>query len=184
MHKTRRGFLKALGAGAAIGALGACTITKSGNVTTLTLNVAKVSAYAKAASNFIDTALSIPVIVAALGAPTVAIIKVAAAAISSGAADISSAANGSASVSYDNTDVKTAFTSIVNNFMSVVNYVKAAITGVESSTGTSSDLSKATTAADAAETILSLLEAMISVALARGGKMTEAQALRTLHVTP
>ncbi|OUI98024.1 twin-arginine translocation signal domain-containing protein, partial [Acetobacter cibinongensis] len=101
MVKSRRNFLRTSGLLACGVALAACTLTKSGNVTSVTLNVAKVDAYAKAAQNFANIILSVPLVTATLGAAPVALINAAATGIVGAIDQINTAANGAATVSYD-----------------------------------------------------------------------------------
>lgn len=182
----RRGFLRKLSIGAvalAAAPLMGCTIAKNGSVTTLTLNVAKVDAYAKAAENFADTILSLPVVSAALG-DKATVIKTLASRIVSAISSFDSAAGGAASVSYDNSSVKAAFASILDDFSQIVSLVKSALSNIESTSATSGALSTATTATNFAETILSLLQALVTVGapLRASGANAERDALRGLKV--
>lgn len=185
MVKSRRNFLRTSGLLACATALAACTVTKSGNVSSVTLNVAKVDAYAKAAQNFANTILSVPLVTATLGAAPVALINAAATGIVGAIDQINTAANGAATVSYDSTSVKTAVNSIIADLQTALAYAKQGIAGVESTAATADTISKVNTAISAAETILSLLTALIvSVGVARAAPtpMSEATALAVLGV--
>lgn len=185
MVKPRRNFLRISGLLACGTALAACTLAKSGNVTSVTLNVAKVDAYAKAAQNFAHTILSVPLVTAALGATPVALINAALTGIVAAIDQFDAAANGAATVSYDSTNVKTAVNSVIADLQTVLAYAKQGIAGIESTASTADTLSKLNTAISAAETILSLLTALIvSVGVTRAAPtpMSEASALAVLGV--
>lgn len=185
MIKSRRSFLRTAGLLACGTALAACTVTKSGNVTSVTLNVAKVDAYAKAAQNFANTILSVPLVTSALGSGSVTIINACVTNIVAAIDQFDTAANGAATVSYDSTSIKTAVNSIIADLQTVLAYGRQAVAGIESTTATADTLSKVNTAISAAETILSLMTALIvSVGVARMAPtpMSEAAALSVLGV--
>ena len=181
--QTRRNVLRGLVAGTAIGALGACTVSKSGNVTTITLNVAKVKAYGTAGINAVSTVLSIAAVASAIGTPTVAIIEAAAAALEASLTAFSSAAGSSVTVTYDSTSIKTAVNSVLADLQTVSSNLSAAVTGAETKV-TSSVLSDAVTAINALKTVVSVFEGVLGVVSLSEPAMTEDQALRVLHVTP
>lgn len=185
MVKSRRNFLRSAGLLACGTALAACTITTSGNVTSVTLNVAKVDAYAKAAQNFANTILSVPLVTSALGSGPVVLINAAVTNIVAAIDQFDSAANGAVTVSYDSSSVKTAVNSIISDLQTVLSYGKQAVSGIENTEATADTLSKVNTAISAAETILSLMTALIvSVGSARVAPlpMSEAAALSVLGV--
>lgn len=162
-----------------------CTVTKSGNLTSVTLNVAKVDAYAKAAQNFANTILSVPMVTSTLGTGPVVLINAAVTGIVAAIDQFDAAANGAATVSYDSTSVKTAVNSIISDLQTVLTYAKQGISGIESTASTADTISKVNTAISAAETVLSLLTALIvSVGVARAAPtpMSEASALAVLGV--
>ena len=185
MVKSRRSFLRTAGLLACGTALAACTVTKSGNVTSVTLNVAKIDAYAKAAQNFANTILSVPLITSALGRGPVTIINACVTNIVAAIDQFDTAANGAATVSYDSTSIKTAVKSIISDLQTVLAYGGQAVAGIENTTATADTLSKVNTAISAAETVLSLLTALIvsaGVARAAPTPMSEAAALAVLGV--
>ncbi|MCG4256955.1 hypothetical protein [Acetobacter senegalensis] len=185
MIKSRRNFLRTAGLLACGTALAACTVTKSGNVTSVTLNVAKVDAYAQAAKNFAGTILSVPLVTSALGSGRVTIINACVTGIVVAIDQFDSAANGAATVSYDSTSVKTAVNSVIADLQTVLTYAKQGISGIESTASTADTISKVNMAISAAETVLSLLTALIvSVGVARMAPtpMSEASALAVLGV--
>ncbi|MCG4261402.1 hypothetical protein K6W36_12580 [Acetobacter senegalensis] len=185
MVKSRRNFLRSAGLLACGTALAACTVATSGNVTSVTLNVAKVDAYAQAAKNFAGTILSVPLVTSALGSGPVAIINASVTGIVAAIDQFDTAANGAATISYDSTSIKTAVNSIISDLQTVLAYGKQAVSGIESTAATADTLSKVNTAISAAETILSLMTALIvSVGSARVAPlpMSEAAALSVLGV--
>lgn len=180
-RQTRRGFLGTILAGSAIGMLGACTVTKSGNVTTITVNVAKVKAYGQAGINAVSTVLSIAAVASAIGAPAVAVIETASVALSAALSAFSTAAGSSVTVDYDDTTMKSAINSVLTDLQTVAADLSSAITGA-SSTVSSSVLSDANTALSALKTIVSVFEGILGVVSLSEPAMTEAQALRILKV--
>ena len=179
---TRRGIIKALAAGTAIGALGACTISKSGNVTTITVNVAKVKAYGTAGINAVSTVLSIAAVASAIGAPTVAIIETASAALEAALASFASVAGSSVTVSYDDTSTKTAINSVLADLQTVAADLSSALTGASEKVS-DNVLSDAVTALSALKTVVSVFEGLLGVVSLSEPSMTEAQALRILRVS-
>lgn len=183
---TRRNFMRTIVAGTAIGALGACTITTSGGVTTLSLNVAKVVAYGQAGINAVSMILSVAAVSSAIGAPAVAIINTSATALEAALAAFKTTAGSAVTVSYDNTSVKTAVDSVLSDLKTVAANLSSAVAGA--STSVSSDiLSTLNTTLKAVETVLSAFEAVLGVAVKRSlmtetvPAMTEPKALSYLH---
>ncbi|KXU99488.1 hypothetical protein AD929_15540 [Gluconobacter potus] len=185
-RQTRRGFLGTILAGSAIGMLGACTVTKSGNVTTITVNVAKVKAYGTALVNAVATILSVAAFASAIGTPTVTIIETASAALETALDSFASAAGSTVTVDYDTTSWKTLLNSIYSDAETLVAALDSAVTGASTKV-TSSALSTATTALDAAKTVLSAFQALLGITSAkraispRRQGMTLDQALNVLH---
>lgn len=182
MHNSRRKFLQGAAAGVGLAALGACTVTKSGGLTTVTLNVAKVKAYGDAGINAVSTVLSIAAVATAIGAPTVAIINTASVALQAALDAFSKEAGTSVTVTYDNVDVSAAVDSILADLQTVATDLASALAGA-STTVSSSILSDATTALDALKTVVSAFEALIGVvSVSYTPKMTETEALKVLRV--
>ncbi|OUJ16475.1 hypothetical protein [Acetobacter sp. DsW_063] len=178
---SRRAALRGLGALAAGTALAACTVTTSGNVTTITLNVAKITAYGQAGVNAAATIISLASGISAL-TPYLAAIEAAETALATALTAFSAAAGSSVTVSYDDTNWKTRVDSLLSDIESVSSTIAAAISGAGSSLS-STVKSDATTAANALATVVSLFEALLgSTSAARLG-MTEAQALKALGVS-
>lgn len=179
---TRRGFLGALAAGSALGVLGACTVTKNGSVTTITVDVAKVKAYGQAGLNAVSTILSIAAVASAIGAPAVSVINIASAALDASLTAFASAAGSSVTVSYDNATMKTRINSVLADLQTVASDLEAGLTGASSKVS-SSVLSDATTALSALKTLVSVFEGVLGIVSLADPAMTEAQALRVLGVT-
>ncbi|QHC35334.1 hypothetical protein [Komagataeibacter xylinus] len=189
-----RAFMSAAAIAAAT-ALPACTVTKNGNVTTLTLNVAAIKDYGQAGLNAVSTILSIAALASAIGAPTVAIINAGDTALGAALNAFSSAAGSTLTITYDDTNWKSRVDSVLSALGTVESDLSAAITGVETRIA-STDLSNANTALSALGTIVSAFKGLLdSVAVRRpvGAAMASAtpapsqaqvqQALRVLGVT-
>ena len=190
----RRGFL-GLGAGiAATAALGACTVSKSGNVTTVTLNVAEIKDYGQAGLNAVTLVLSIAAVASAIGTPAVGVISLADTALSTALTSFSTAAGSTLTITYDDTNWKSRVDSILSDLTTLQTDLTAAITGA-STKGSSADLTNANTALSALGTVVSAFKGVLdSVATRRNvGAMAAAavppskaqvqQALQVLGVT-
>ena len=179
---TRRGFLGALAAGSALGFLGACTVTKNGDVTTITLNVAKVKAFGQAGLNAVTTVLDITAVASAIGAPAVSVINITDAALDASLTAFASAAGSSVTVSYDNATMKTRIDSVLADLQKVASDLEAGLKGASSKVS-SSVLSDASVAVSSLSTVISVFEGLLGIVSARRATMSEAQALRNLGVT-
>ncbi|WP_130732002.1 hypothetical protein [Komagataeibacter xylinus] len=148
------------------GMLPGCTLTRAGKVTTITLNVAEVTDYGNALVSFANTAISLSCVAAAMGPANVALANTVIAALKEALDAFRTAAGSSTSVSYDNTSVRTAFDSIVADIEQINTLVIAVITGMASDLS-STVVSEAKTAANAASTLISLLKAMVDMTTRR-----------------
>jgi hypothetical protein len=155
----RRGFL-GLGAGIAAAALGACTVSKSGNVTTVTLNVAEIKDYGQAGLNAVTLVLSIAAVASAIGTPVVGVIGLADTALSTALTDFSNAAGSTLTITYDDTNWKSRVDSILSGLTTLQTDLTAAITGASTKVS-SADLSNANTALTALGTIVSAFKGML-----------------------
>ncbi|GBR37237.1 hypothetical protein AA11826_1637 [Komagataeibacter oboediens DSM 11826] len=155
------GLMTAAGVAAAA-TLSACSVSKTGNVTTITLNVAEVADYVDALLNFSSTAINVPLVAAAMGAPNVALANTIIAALTAAGRAFVAAAGSSTTVSYDSASVKAAFDSILTDIGQVNTLIIATITGMASDLS-SSVITQAKTAAGAAATLIDLLKAMVAV---------------------
>lgn len=161
-NPTRRAFLRGSSALVAATALAACTATKSGTTTTLTLNVAEVTDYGNAILSFASTAINVSFVASAMGTANLALANTVIASLKSALSAFSAAAGSSTSVSYNDAGVKSAFGSILTDVEQVDKLIIATITGTAANLS-SSVVSEAKTAAGAAETLISLLKAMIDM---------------------
>jgi len=192
---TRRAFLRGSSVLVAAAALTACKSTTTGNVTTVTINVAEIKDYGQAGLNAVTTVLSIAAVASAVGAPAVGIINLADTALSTALTDFSTAAGSTLTITYDDTNWKSRVDSILSALTTVESDLSAAITGVSTKVS-SSDLSDANTALNVLTTIVSAFKALLDSVAARrnvGARLSGAaaapfqaqvqQALRTLGVT-
>ncbi|MCK9820747.1 hypothetical protein [Komagataeibacter oboediens] len=194
-NSTRRAFLRGSSAFVAAAALTACSVSKSGNVATITINVAEIRDYGQAGLNATSTVLSIAAIASAIGAPTVSIIGLADTALSTALTTFSDAAGSTLTITYDDTNWKSRVDSILSALTKVESDLSAAITGVSTKVS-STDLANANTALNALATIVSAFKALLDSVTTRrnvGARLSSAaaapsqaqvqQALRTLGVT-
>ncbi|MFT8712091.1 hypothetical protein [Komagataeibacter rhaeticus] len=159
---SRRSLLRAGAGTLALGLMAACTTTKSGTTTTVTLNVAEVVDYGNAILSFASTAINVSFVASAMGTANLALANTVITSLKSALTAFSTAAGSSTSVSYDSASVKTAFDSILADVEKVDTLIVAVITGTAANL-TSSVVSDAKTAAGAAETLIDLLKAMVDM---------------------
>lgn len=117
---SRRQVLHAGGAGCVLGLLTACTLQSDGPVTSLSLNITKIQAYAQAGYNFSQMLLSIPVVAQQLGEAGCAFVKTVGLNIYTALDALIATAGGALTVSYNNASVKTAFQSILSDIQMLV----------------------------------------------------------------
>lgn len=164
---SRRVLLRAGTGTLAAGLLAACAVTKSGNVTTITINVAEIRDYGQAGLNAVSTILSIAALASAIGSPAVGIINVADTALSAALTSFSTAAGSTLTISYDDTNWKSRVDSILSALTKVEDDLSMAMTGVSTKVS-GTDLSDASTALNALGTIISAFRALLdSVAVRR-----------------
>ncbi|MCE2579616.1 hypothetical protein LDL36_14155 [Komagataeibacter sp. FNDCR1] len=163
---SRRSLLRAGAGTLAAGLLAACTTTKSGTTTTLTLNVGEVVDYGNAVLSFASTAIGLSFVASAMGTANVAIANTVIASLKSALSAFSTAAGSSTSVSYNSASVKSAFDSILADVEKVDTLIISVITGTTANLS-SSVVTQAKTAAGAAETLIDLLKAMVDMSGAR-----------------
>ena len=159
------GLLSAAGIAAAA-MLPGCKSTTTGNVTTITINVAEIKDYGQAGLNAVTTVLSIAAVASAIGTPAVGIIGLADTALSTALTDFSTAAGSTLTITYDDTNWKTRVDSILSALTKVESDLSAAITGVSTKVS-STDLSNANTALNALATIVSAFKALLDSVAAR-----------------
>lgn len=183
----RRSLLLAACAGAGL-LLAGCVTTTAGSVTTITLNVAKVSAYAQAGLNAVATvtdALAMFPTFSAYVAPA----KVVEVALQTALANFTAAAGPSVTVSYDDASIKALVDSILADIQSIAGQVATIITKMAEQTTlgiSSGTIGIVQTTFDALTTIVSVFRALLVSATAarlvpqHQFAMSESQALRTL----
>ncbi|PYD77365.1 hypothetical protein CFR80_18080 [Komagataeibacter oboediens] len=159
---SRRSLLRAGAGTLAAGLLAACTTSKSGTTTTITLNVAEVVDYGNAILSFASTAINVSFVASAMGTASLALANTVISSLKLALSAFSTAAGSSTSVSYSSASVKAAFDSILADVEKVDTLIIAVITGTAANLS-SSVVSEVKTAAGAAETLIDLLKAMIDM---------------------
>ncbi|GBQ65811.1 hypothetical protein [Komagataeibacter swingsii] len=159
------GLLSAAGIAAAA-MLPGCKSTTTGNVTTITINVAEIKDYGQAGLNAVTTVLSIAAVASAIGTPAVGIIGLADTALSTALTTFSDAAGSTLTITYDDTNWKSWVDSILSALTKVESDLSAAITGVSTKVP-STDLTNANTALNALNTIISAFKALLDSVAAR-----------------
>lgn len=177
---SRRNFLRS---SALVGAtaLTACTVVTNGKTTTVTLNTAKVKAYGQAGINAIATVMSIAAVASAMGAPAVALIETAGAALSASLASFSTATSGTLTVSYDDTNWKTRVDTILVDLNGVATALRSGLSAAQK-TVTNPVINTAITAFNALLTVLDAFMGVLGINLSSVTDTQEATALKTLAV--
>lgn len=157
-NKSRRNFIRGVAGIAGVTALAACTVTKDGTTTTITLNTAEIMDYGDAVLSFANTAISVSFVASGLGVSGVEIATAAISELRAALAAFNTAAGGKATVTYDNASVKTAFDSIIAAVKKINSYIVATISATVAD---SSVVSNAKTAASAASGIISIIQGLV-----------------------
>lgn len=185
----RRSLLAAAGGLGVALALAGCATTTTGSVTTVTLNVAKITAYAQAGLNAIATVTDALAMFPALSTYT-APVKAIEAVLRVALTNFTAAAGSSVMVSYDDANIKTIVDSILADIQSIASQIATIIGKMaeQAALGISSNtVNTVQTAHDALATIISVFQALITANTAmrsvapRQTAMSEAQALRALR---
>lgn len=180
----RRNFGTALAASLCAVALAGCGVVtrKTVNgITTITINMAKLDAYAQAIDNAVKTLLGNPLIASVMGPGVAAGIEAAAMGVASAAALLDKQANGSATLTFNATNPPAALKSLQADAVKVFNGLKDAVTAAGAAVP-----AKVSQAFSALETIVAFVLALMpSVAAAKAKtvpvvKMPEAKALKVL----
>lgn len=182
---SRRGVIRSGGLACLGSVLTACTVTTKGAVTSLTLDVGKVEAYAQAGYNFAQMVLAVPNVAQALGAPAVAVVEVCAKNVLAALDVLKKEAHGSLTVSYNSASVKQAFQSILADFQTVITAATTLLHAQVKGDLSPMVQSRLALGVTAAETIVSLMQAMVSMssgAEERVPRMSESAALAVLGV--
>lgn len=181
MFHNRRSFIKYLTVGSSLGILGACTVTSSGNVMTVRLNVAKIKAYGDAGLNAVTTILSIGAVSSVIGSSSVAAIETARVALQNALTEFSNSAGSNVTITYDSTSFKSQINSILEGLQNVAALLGSALSRASSMTS-GSILANASTTVSALKTVLSVFEGVLGIVSVSAPLMTEEQAFRILHV--
>jgi hypothetical protein len=153
---------RALLAASALLPIAACTISTSGTTTTVTVNVADIDNYGQVAVSAVGTILSIAAVASAIGAPAVAIINAASAALAASLKDFDKACNGSLTFSLDNASLKSAAQSVAGDMAAVLTDLQSAQGGLAGHIG-AGDLANVNTVIAAAETAVALIRALLGM---------------------
>ena len=167
--------------------LGACTTTQDGNVTTHTLNVAKIKAYAQAGLNAAATVTSV---LALNPSFTVFVTPIRALAdILTNTLEEFTAVSGDAiTVSYDDTSIATLVNTLIDDLDKILITIGSVLLTIAKGTFGLGDsaVGKITVARDALATLISVFKILVGgfIATASGGEstMTEAEAFGALNV--
>jgi hypothetical protein len=187
MKFSRRHILRTTALAAPALGLAGCaslfTTTTVAGVTTVTVDLTKLSQYATALKNGVAMLFSVPVITAALGAATVALVTAVVDDTATQVAALSKADNGSTSLVFTTASVPAAVVAFQTDAVTIASNTATVFSTLGSSIG--SDIQ---TTIDAFNTIVSLAEAVLPTAAARLTaaaplKMPEAAALLILGVT-
>lgn len=181
MIQSRRNFLRSASLMAAGGTLTACTVTTNGEMTALTLNTARVKAYAQAGINAVTTILSITAVSTAMGAPAVAVIEAAGGALSTEFSALASETNGSLTVSYDNTSFKTRIDTLLVDLNNVALALRAGLVAAQQ-TVTNSVINTAIITFNALQTVIDAFEGALGINMTNVTDEQEATALSVLAV--
>jgi hypothetical protein len=185
----RRALLLGLSAGAASLTLAGCATMKDGHTTTVTLNVAKVTAYAQAGLNAITSVTDALALFPSLSTYTAPALKVEAA-LEEALGNFTTAAGSSVSVSYDDTSIKTLVDLVLAAIQSVASLIARVIEAMaaQAALGLSDrTVAKVKLVYDALTTIVSVFRALLSanpttaLATAPRLRMSEAQAVAVLR---
>jgi hypothetical protein len=156
--------------------LGACSISTVNGVTTMTLNLNTLQAYATAAKNGVTTLLSVPVISTTLGAAQVEEINTVVADMAAQVAALNTANKGVATLTFSVSSVPAAVTAFESDSKSLMNDVVVVATSLVGSLA-----ANIVTTVDALQTVLALGEAVSAVSVgAVKPKMSASQALKVL----
>jgi hypothetical protein len=180
MNQITRRHLLAASAVLPVGAaLAGCVASTVNGVTTVTVNLATVDAYAQAIGNAVTTLLTIPALSTGLGVLGVATITTASTDVTKSISALDTANAGSESFTFSTASVPAALASLQADANTIVSNVGTVVTSLGSTLA-----ANVTTTVDALETVVSLLTALVPTGAVSAVKlkMTEAQALAVLGV--
>lgn len=176
---TRRNTLRNMLIGSAA-LLSACAVSTVNGVTTVTLNLNTVAAYATAMNNGVNMMLSNALISNALGAANTAIVLTAVKDAAGAVLALQTANKGAVSLSFTTSSVPAAFTAFQQDETTIFNSLQTVVTSLGSSI--SGDLQMAF---EAMQTVYTLAMALVSASGVGAPKtpMPESVALLVLGVT-
>jgi hypothetical protein len=158
-------------------ALAACASTTVNGVTTITLNLVTLQAYATAVKNGVSTLLSVPALSAALGSAKVAAINALVADMAAQVAALNMANKGVATLTFTVASVPAAVSAFEADASSLMNDVVVVATSLAGSLA-----ANVVTTVDALQTVLAIGEAVASTSVgAAKPKMGINQALAILR---
>lgn len=176
MNMNRRNLLRATALALPAIALAGCVASTANGVTTITLNLATLDAYATAVENGATTLLGISLISAALGSPKVVLIKALIAGVVASIAALDAANHGGTSLSFTTASIPAALTALQTDASTIFADIETVATSLGGSLA-----SNVVTTVEALQTIVSLLVALTSTAVgAVKTPMTGSQALQVL----
>lgn len=162
---------------ASIALMAGCTTSTVNGVTTVTVNLATVNAYAQAIQNGANTILSVPMVTTAMGTATTALVKAAITGAATAIAQLNTQYKGALSFSFTATTVPADLSALLADATTVNNAVSTVVSSLGSQFSSSVE-----TTIDAIETIVSALIAMVSGAVGAGANDNVAHALAVLGV--
>ena len=147
----------------AAGLLAACTTSTDANGNTVvTINVATIDSYGRVGVSAVATVLSIAAVSSALGAPTVAIINTASAALSGVLSAFDQATSGKVSFTLDDSSALSAAKSVISAMSTLLADLRSAEDALAPHIGTN-DMANVRTAVNALETALALATALLGL---------------------
>jgi hypothetical protein len=185
-HLSRRNLLRATALAGPTIALASCSslftsVTTEG-VTTVTVNLTKLSQYATALKNGVTTLFGVTAIVAALGPTVVSLVTGVVDNLADQAAALSAADNGATSLVFTTTNVPAALSAFQQDAVTVASNTATVFASLNGKVAADIE-----TVISAFNTIVALAEAVLPTPAARlsaaaPATMTESQALKTLGV--
>lgn len=147
----------------AAGLLAACTTSTDANGNTVvTINVATIDSYGRVGVSAVATVLSIAAVASALGAPTVALINAASAALSGALSAFDQASGGKLSFTLDDSSALAAAKSVISGMSTLLADLRSAEDALAAHIGTN-DMANVRTAVNALETALALATALLGL---------------------
>lgn len=160
MKLSRRYLLNLFSAAVPAAVLVSCTSTTTNGVTTETINLATVNAYATAIENGANTLLAIPLISAAMGPSAVSIVSTATKGVASAISTLNTVYKGQISFSFTVANTPAALDALVTD----ANQINGAVSAITASAG-SEITANEQEIIDALQTVVSTLIALVTGAV-------------------